>query len=104
MGYMALLQIKITQSKNHPNTIVDHVFMWDAAVPNNVFNRSKMPNNQVDRWDYRRKALNATKTVTILYSINDNILGPMIEGPENPAHIEDIDKAKPPRDLIEDYS
>ncbi len=88
--------LKTLQVLNHdyPNIQLDHVFMWDAAVPNNVFNRPKPKNNTYDRWDFKN-TLNAMQKLTVLHSYNDNILGPFATGDNQKAKIEDVDKAKP---------
>ena len=53
---------------------INKVFLFDAAVPNNIFNSKQATNNA--NW-FLPNILNAAKQITILHSVNDNILGPI---------------------------
>ena len=86
--------------KHYPNDTIDHVFMWEAAVPHNVFNRPIPKNGTKDRWDFK-EALNVVDKVTILHSYNDNILGPFAPHDKQSASLEEVYKAKP---LVEWFS
>jgi hypothetical protein len=70
---------------------VEHVFLWDAAVPNDTLFDCQVPKNiatdptqlaqvslhcQRNRW-FLPYAMCITKKVTVLYSQNDNVLGPI---------------------------
>jgi uncharacterized protein involved in type VI secretion and phage assembly/uncharacterized Zn-binding protein involved in type VI secretion len=87
------LRVLATTTK-FKGVVVDHTFMWDAAVPNNVFNRPKPKKHQYDRWDFKQ-ALNATQKVTVLHSYNDNILGPFPNAQQQQADLHQVYKAKP---------
>ncbi len=69
---------------------IDHVFMWEPAVPNNVFS------NKEGFWSFP-DAAKATKKITVLYSQNDNVLGPI---PKNQSIQLEVNKAKPIEELI----
>ncbi len=63
-------------------TAIDHVFMWDAAIPDDCFNttpRQYFPiviNGQTINYEYNYlTAQQGAKAFTVLYSNNDNILG-----------------------------
>ncbi|MDO8954379.1 MAG: alpha/beta hydrolase [Gammaproteobacteria bacterium] len=58
------------------NQAIDHVVMWEAAVPDNSFSDPAM--NQDFSKDYRfPNAHKSLKKVTAFYSEHDNILGPV---------------------------
>ncbi|MDF2529899.1 MAG: hypothetical protein K0Q57_779 [Gammaproteobacteria bacterium] len=55
---------------------IDHIFMWEAAIPDNSFSDPAV--NQDFSKDYRfPNAHNAFKKATVLFSQHDNILGPV---------------------------
>ncbi|MDF2691187.1 MAG: hypothetical protein K0S29_1042, partial [Gammaproteobacteria bacterium] len=55
---------------------IDHIFMWEAAIPDNAF--SDPPVNEDFSKDYRfANAHKSFKKATVLYSLHDNILGPV---------------------------
>lgn len=96
LGNGLLLETMRVLANNYPGKTLRHVFMWQAAVPNNVFFRPKQPKHIIDPWDYQ-SALDATEKITILSSTNDNILGPFIDDKNKkiddvPNHIVDQDK------------
>jgi|GEM_PF-1162760 len=94
LGNGFMLETMRLLAKERPDIVLDHVFMWEAAVPNNVFNRPKRKNNPYDRWDFKQ-ALNSMKKVTVLHSLNDNILGPFPTNDKQKADIHKVYKAKP---------
>lgn len=69
LGNAVLLSLLEEIGKHHQDAI-ENVFMWEAAVPNNVFS------NTEGIWAFPHAA-NATKKITILFSNNDNVLGPI---------------------------
>jgi uncharacterized protein involved in type VI secretion and phage assembly/uncharacterized Zn-binding protein involved in type VI secretion len=102
LGNGFLLRAMKVLAETYPGVMIDHVFMWDAAVPNNVFNRPKPKNNTYDRWDFKN-TLNAMQKLTVLHSYNDNVLGPFAKGDQQKAKIEDVYKAKPANEWFEAY-
>jgi uncharacterized Zn-binding protein involved in type VI secretion len=94
LGNGFLLETMKILAAEHKGVVMDHVFMWEGAVPNNVFNRPPLPNNQSDRWDYKQ-SLDAMKKVTVLHSYNDNILGPFPTSDKQKAQLSDVYRAKP---------
>lgn len=72
------------------NIIVDHAFLWQSALPKDVFDPSPrwyfpMPNKKNPRqldpilpYSYNyANACDAANTITVLFSQDDNVLGPM---------------------------
>jgi predicted alpha/beta hydrolase family esterase len=102
LGNGFLLKALQVLDTDYPGVMIDHVFMWDAAVPNNVFNRPKPKNNTYDRWDFKN-TLNAMQKLTVLHSYNDNVLGPFAKGDQQKAKIEDVYKAKPANEWLDAY-
>ena len=76
---------------------VDHAFLWEAAVPQDVFTRTKtqsMTKGLPDRW-YMPHAINGAHKITVLHSQNDNILGPIpVTQPDGVSQAR-VNKAKP---------
>ena len=87
---------------------VDHVFMWEAAVPNDVFARPKPKKGRKDPW-YLPNLVDGADKFTVLYSNNDNILGEIPESDSNGVQINsgvkqiDINKSKPLTELVPAY-
>ncbi|GJM07426.1 MAG: hypothetical protein DHS20C10_11600 [marine bacterium B5-7] len=74
LGNCVALQA-MNQLGKQQRAALDEVFLWQAAVPNDVlsFNNGRAKN---DPWNLPY-AINAAKHITVLYSKNDNILGPI---------------------------
>lgn len=102
LGNGFLLNTMHSLAYDHPGVVLDHVFMWEAAVPNNVFNRPKPKHNHVDRWDFK-KALDATKKITVLHSYNDNILGPFPTDQQQKAQLKEVYRHKPLAEWLSAY-
>ena len=65
---------------------IDHVFMWEGAIPNNCFTtmpKQYLPmilNGQTLNYGYQYPlAHTGAKAFSILYCDHDNILGPMVD-------------------------
>lgn len=68
---------------------IDHAFFWQAAIPYDALSShqaDKTPQKD-DPW-YCPNAHLASKQFTILYSKNDNILGPLLHKNEQPAGVQ----------------
>ena len=105
LGNGLLLETMRCLSIHYPGKMIDHIYMWQAAVPNNVFYRPKKTKRNVDNWDYQ-KGLDAVKKVTILFSSNDNILGPFIDDKhkgKNDVPNDWVDQHKPINEWIAGY-
>ncbi len=68
----------------YKNTLVDRVFLWNAAVPYNCLGKSSKQPDAL--WHFPR-AHEAVRKIIVLYSKNDNILGPLLaKQPPGVAH------------------
>ncbi len=59
---------------------VNHVFMWEPAIPDNVFTTDVPRDPFAREFYYLPYAHQGSKKFTILFSENDNILGPLPTG------------------------
>ena len=71
--------------KHQPEHMIDFGFFWQAAIPRYSF--SNNPRYQNCPW-YSPDAIKAVKQLTILYSGNDAILGPLLLPREQPKDIQ----------------
>ncbi len=69
--------------------IISQVFLWQPAIPDNTFSREEKDHDPVyyinptfDPW-FVPNAYKATQKMTILFSYNDNILGPFLSHQAN---------------------
>jgi type VI secretion system secreted protein VgrG len=93
LGNAVLVTALEKLGKENPDTI-DHAFMWEAAIPNDVFSRPK-PKAGVKDPCYLPNAINGAKKFTVLYSQNDNIVGPIPESQPIGVTQQDVNRAKP---------
>jgi len=56
--------------------IINHAFFWEPAIPDNALSPSEKGRKKNDPW-YLPNAHKSAKKITILYSNNDNIVGPI---------------------------
>ena len=80
--------------------VISHAFLWQAAIPDNTFSRTDNDhdpayyiNPTLDPW-YVPNAYKAAQKITVLYSYNDNILGPRLPHQLNQAEIDDEKDSK----------
>lgn len=82
------------------NALVDHAVLWQAAIPFNVFSKKGYEGlstedkafynsyiektKKSDRW-YLPFAEQAVTKITVLYSKNDNVIGPILEKKNQPS-------------------
>lgn len=73
--------------------VINHTFLWQPAIPDNTFSRtdnyhdpSYYINPTFDPW-YVPNAYKAAQKITVLYSYNDNILGPFLPNQANQSEI-----------------
>jgi type VI secretion system VgrG family protein len=102
LGNALLLKALDTMGKNGEK--VDHAFLWEAAVPNDVFSRPAPKVAGSDPWQMPDLIKGADK-FTVLYSENDNILGPIPIPAKQVKGVNqvDVDKSKPFTELLPAY-
>ena len=78
--------------------VFQHVYLWEAAVPNDVFSSAKTrhPN---DPW-YLPYLTDSAEKITVLHSRNDNILGPIPDKQPKGLSQATVDRAKPLDEFI----
>ncbi len=101
LGNGLLVKAMDILGKNNPN-IISHAFLWQPAIPDNTFARTEKEHDPayfmdpaLDPW-YVPDAYKAAQQMTILYSFNDNILGPIMP---HQAIQEQIDQEKDTKEL-----
>lgn len=64
--------------KTEMQECIDNIFMWEAAVPDTVLspNADKLDTSLNQNW-HTQDAYKAVKKIHVLYSLHDNILGPV---------------------------
>lgn len=87
--------LDILAKKN--KSLVSHAIFWQAAIPATVFNK-KSPYPR-DPWSLP-ESLHAARQITILKSVNDNILGPIPKNQPAPYPQDHINKNKPLAELL----
>lgn len=90
----AVLYSLLSKLAEKNDAVIERAVMWQAAIPSNAFCRSA----QQPWGDYR--ALRACKQLAVLYSRNDNVLGPMLR--QQPAGVDEceVQRAKPLSELL----
>lgn len=80
--------------------IIAHAFLWQPAIPDNVFSLDSQTHDPsyyfdpaLDPW-YVPHAYRSAQKISILYSFNDNILGPLLPNQANQAEIENEKSVK----------
>lgn len=83
--------------------LVEHAFFWQAAIPSDAL--STHPKPGAHQWACPHAA-NSAKRITVLYSKNDNILGPLLHQVEQPPEvlIKNVWQHKPWEELITSLS
>lgn len=87
MGNVVLLQTMQLLAEAGKHNSIQHAFMWEAAVPNFALSNKQHPDDTEGKW-YFPNATDAAKTITVLYSQNDNVLGPIPSKNENQLEID----------------
>ncbi len=78
LGNLVLMNILEQLGKQDKYTNgLNHVFMWEAAIPDNSFATEKPKDPIAAKYYYFPNAYKAMKKVTVLYSQHDNVLGAM---------------------------
>lgn len=92
LGNGLLVKAMEILGEKNPN-IISHAFLWQAAIPDNTLSLDGQTHNPsyyfdpaLDPW-YVPHAWQSAQKITVLYSLNDNILGPIIPNQANQAEI-----------------
>ena len=96
MGNLVLLEALHLLGEEGKADCVNHAFLWEAAVPNTALSPTPNPADKNGTWSFP-KAVNAAKSISILYSQNDNILGAI---PSNQRAQIEINRQKPIAELL----
>lgn len=91
MGAMVLLSAMSLLGQDGQTNAINHTFLWEPAVPNYALSDTQHPSDPDGTWFFP-KATEATKTISVLYSNNDNVLGPI---PPNQLDQATINASKP---------
>jgi hypothetical protein len=101
LGCGLLIKAMDIVGKQNPHAI-SHAFLWQAAIPDNAFSRDANTHETgyyfdptLDPW-YVPHALNSAQKITVLYSNNDNTLGPI---PPHQSNQIEIDQDKSVKEL-----
>lgn len=101
LGNGLLIKVMDILGEQYPD-IINHAFLWQPAIPDNTFARTEKDHDPayfmeptLDPW-YVPNAYKSAQKITILYSFNDNILGPIIP---HQAIQDQIDEEKDTKEL-----
>jgi len=88
--------------------VVEHAFLWEPAIPNDVFTREPLhkatPSDDFPHIDWSmRNAIKAAKKYTVLYSQNDNIIGPIPASQPAGLTQQAVNESKPLPELVLAY-
>jgi hypothetical protein len=78
------------------NIKIKHAFLWEASIPDYCLSKQKHASDPNGTWHFP-KAVDAAEKITVLYSNNDNILGPIVPNQLNQT---EINRSKPTSELI----
>lgn len=77
-GNIVLLQLMTVLAKRHHHNVLNHVFMWQPAMPNNVLSpQADHQDDSLTGFWRTGLAYTSAKHITVLYSHHDNVLGPI---------------------------
>lgn len=91
MGAMVILSAMSLLGQDNISDAIEQVFLWQPAVPNYALSDTQHPSDP-DGTFFFPKATTAAKTISVLYSNNDNVLGPI---PANQLDQANINATKP---------
>lgn len=96
MGAMVLLSAMSYLAQDGQNKTIEHAMLWEPAVPDFALSDQQHPSDPDGKWFFP-KATDAANKITVLYSNNDNILGPI---PANQKNQAEINATKPVSELL----
>ena len=73
-GNQVLMSLMNELGKQGKDSSIEHVFMWEAAIPDDSFSSPSTNQNPSGLYQFP-EAYKVPKKITVLYSDNDNVLG-----------------------------
>lgn len=92
-GNIVLLQLMTLLGQHHLTNLINHAFMWQPAMPNNVLSpHANAQDDSLTNFWQTGVAYTSTKQITVLYSHHDNVLGPIPVSIDGKHHSEIVNK------------